>query len=138
MKIVIDTNIVISGIFFGGYSREILKAVTKEKFEAYATNEIIIEYYKTVNDMIERKQGNLDISALQKFSRNIRIVYPSSNINICRDPDDDKFIECAVDAKALYIISGDKDLLTIKNYDEVEIITAKDFCEKYLSSQTNS
>lgn len=45
---------------------------------------------------------------------------------------DDKFISCAVDAKALYIVSGDKDLLTIENYGDVEIITAKDFAVKFL------
>ena len=49
-----------------------------------------------------------------------------------RDPDDDKFIECAVDAEALYIVSGDNDLLDIGQYEGIQIITAKEFCEKYL------
>ena len=56
-------------------------------------------------------------------------------INVCRDPDDNKFIACAVDAKAIYIVSGDKDLLSVENYDEIEIVTAKDFYERYLLSQ---
>ena len=53
-------------------------------------------------------------------------------MNISRDPDDDKFIECAKDADALYIVSGDKDLLVIEEYDGIQIITAKEFCDRYL------
>lgn len=62
----------------------------------------------------------------------MEIIEPVSPIEICRDPDDDKFLECAKDSRALYIVSGDKDLLVIKNYDNIEIVTAKEFCEKYL------
>ena len=46
-------------------------------------------------------------------------------ISVSRDPDDDKFIECAVYARALYIVSGDKDLLDIHDYEGIQIITAK-------------
>ena len=48
-----------------------------------------------------------------------------------RDPDDDKFLGCAKDAKALYIVSGDKDLLVLEKFEDVEIITAKAFWERY-------
>ena len=55
-----------------------------------------------------------------------------SNVKVCRDPDDDKFINCALDSKSLYIVSGDKDLLTIEKYEDIEIITAAEFCKRYL------
>jgi len=61
------------------------------------------------------------------------VVETSTNVKASRDPDDDKFIECALDAKALYIVSGDKDLLDIKEFEGVKIITAAQFCEQYLS-----
>ena len=60
------------------------------------------------------------------------LVSPTTRLEVCRDPDDDKFIECAVDARALYIVSGDKDLLDIKSFEGVEIVTATEFCERYL------
>ena len=44
----------------------------------------------------------------------------------------DKFLKCAKDAGALYIVSGDKDLLVIEEHDEIQITTAKDFCDRYL------
>jgi len=46
--------------------------------------------------------------------------------------DDDKFLGCAIDSKALYIVSGDKDLLTLEKYKDIEIITAREFCNRYL------
>lgn len=138
MKIVIDTNVIISGSFFGGIPKKILEFVINEEVESYASSEIIKEYYESKEQVGKKIKKKINDNLFSSFVKGVKIIKPISRINICRDPDDDKFIECAVDAKALYIISGDKDLLTIKNYDEVEIITAKDFCEKYLSSQTNS
>jgi predicted nucleic acid-binding protein len=59
-------------------------------------------------------------------------VEPRAKIEICRDPDDDKFLECAIDARAVHAVSGDKDLLAIGKYEGVEIVTAAEFCERYL------
>ena len=69
------------------------------------------------------------------FTDTVHIIDAVAAVNVCRDPDDNKFIACAVDAKAIYIVSGDKDLLTVEKYDEIEIITAKEFYERYLLSQ---
>ena len=62
----------------------------------------------------------------------LKVIKPISKVKISRDKDDDKFIECAIDSKSLYIVSGDKDLLDIVEYKNIKIITAKDFYNKYL------
>ncbi len=49
----------------------------------------------------------------------------------CRDPDDNKFLNGAKDSHALYIVSGDKDLLVIEQFGNIQIVNGKDFCEKY-------
>ena len=59
MNIVIDTNVVISGTFFGGFPRRVLEAVVEKKITAFATVEIVDEYNEIVEEMIRRKQGNL-------------------------------------------------------------------------------
>ena len=117
MNIVIDTNVIISGIFFGGYPRKILETVADKQISAYATTEIINEYYEIIDEMIKRKQGRINNSVLSQLVSKLKIIQSSSSINICRDPDDNKFIECAIDANALYIISGDKDLLDIQKFN---------------------
>lgn len=132
MKIVIDTNVLISGVFFGGFPRKILGSIVSGIFTACATVAIIDEYEEIVQEMIDRKQGYINKNILTPLIKTLEIIEPISDIKICRDPDDDKFINCAKDAHALYIVSGDKDLLVLEQYDNIQIITAKEFCVKFL------
>lgn len=132
MRIVLDTNVLISGVFFGGFPRKILSSIVTRKLTACATAEIINEYEEIVQEMIDRKQGHINRTILVPLIKAMEIIAPSSHIEICRDPDDDKFLECAKDSHALYIISGDKDLLVVEKYENIQIVTAKDFCEKYM------
>ncbi|RRK32820.1 putative toxin-antitoxin system toxin component, PIN family [Schaedlerella arabinosiphila] len=132
MRIVIDTNVLISGVFFGGFPRKILSAVVGQKIFACATAEIIIEYEEIVQEMISRKQGHINRSILSPLIKAMKIIEPVTHVKVCRDPDDNKFLECANDSHALYVVSGDKDLLIIGQYENVQIVTAKEFCEKFL------
>ena len=132
MKIVVDTNVVISGVFFGGFPRRILEGIVGEEIQACATAEIVNEYSRVIEEMINRRQGKLNKNILTPLISKLQFVEPETEIDICRDPDDNKFLGCAVDGKALYIVSGDKDLLVLERCEGVEIITAKEFCEKYL------
>ncbi len=106
MKIVIDTNVIISGVFFGGKPRIILEAVADRKVLACASAEILSEYYEVVDEMISRGQGYCNRNILLPLISAMEIIIPVSSINISRDPDDNKFIECAADC-------GDKDLFDI-------------------------
>ena len=134
MRIVIDTNVLISGVFFGGFPRKILSAVVGQKITACATAEIISEYEEFVHEMITKKQGHINKAILSPLIRTMEIIEPITHVEICRDPDDNKFLECAKDSHALYIVSGDKDLLIIEQFGNIQIVTAKDFCEKYFST----
>ena len=82
--------------------------------------------------MIDRKLGHINKNILTPLITAMEIIEPISQIEICRDPDDNKFLGCAKDSHSLYIVSGDKDLLVIEKYENIQIITAKEFCEKYL------
>ena len=108
MRIVLDTNVLISGVFFGGFPRKILSSIVARKITACATAEIINEYEEIVQEMIDRKQGHINKAILVPLIKAIEIIESSSRIVICRDPDDDKFLECAKDSHVLYIVSGDK------------------------------
>lgn len=132
MRIVVDTNVIISGVFFGGAPAEVLKAIISNKVTACASKQIVEEYIEIANEMISRKQGKLNNNILLTLIESLEMIKPKTHIEISRDRDDDKFIECAKDADALYIVSGDKDLLVIKQYENIKIITAKEFCDNYL------
>ncbi len=103
MRIVVDTNVLISGVFFGGFPRKILSSIVNGKITACATSEIINEYEEIVQEMINRKQGHINRTILIPLIKTMEIIKPSSHIEICRDSDDDKFLECAIDSHALYI-----------------------------------
>lgn len=132
MRVVIDTNAVISGTFFGGTPRRVVEAVVYGKVDASASAAILDEYDEVVQEVIRKGYGHFDAGGFRRFVDSLRLVNPTSEIEVCRDPDDDKFIECAVDARAFYIVSGDKDLLDLGSFEGVEIVTAADFCERYL------
>ena len=130
MKILIDTNILISALFFGKFPKEFLNEVLEKSFEICINDKIFSEYERTIARKIAKKKI-LDETLYEKFFE------IKSDLKICRDHDDDKFINCAIDAKAIYIVSGDNDLLTIKNFAGIEIVTAREFYEKYLAKNSD-
>ena len=132
MKVVVDTNVMISGVFFGGAPRMVLNAIVDEKITACATLEIVDEYQEIVEEMIARKQGHLSRTILDPLIQKLRLIEQQSDVQVCRDPDDDKFLNCAKDSGSVYIVSGDKDLLVIQDFEGIKIVTAKQFCDMYL------
>lgn len=133
MKIVVDTNVIISGVFFGGAPMQILSAIVSSKVTACATTEIVDEYLEIVDEMVSRKQGTINRDILSPLIRSLEMIEPQTHVEVSRDPDDDKFLGCAKDAKAVYIVSGDKDLLVLERFENIEIVTARDFCDRYLT-----
>lgn len=85
MRIVIDTNVVISGIFFGGAPRTVLEAVIESRAEACATIEIVDEYREIVDEMIIRKQGHINSSILNPLIGKLQMIVPVTHVDICRN-----------------------------------------------------
>lgn len=136
MKIVIDTNVLISVAFFGGIPRKVIQAAIEEKIVVYA-NEFIVDEYKEIKaEMLFLKKGKLRDNIFDLYLEKVRMIKPVTSVNVCRDSDVNKFIAFASIAQAIYVVSGDKDLLTVERYEDVEIVTAKEFYERYLLSQS--
>ena len=99
---------------------------------AYITQDILQEYQETIAELTDRYPQKKVFVPFTQIAAACKIIESTSEIHICRDPDDDKFIECAVDSKSIYIVSGDKDLLDIDTFQNVKIITVADFFRNYL------
>jgi putative PIN family toxin of toxin-antitoxin system len=126
-KIVIDTNIYISAIFWGGKPREIVELGRNGYIWVFSSAEIEKEIDEKLRlkfklDADEAVHIILDFST---FTIPVKITKRIEAVN--DDPDDDKFIECAVSSGADYIVSGDKHLLKLKEYEQIKIINAADF-----------
>ena|SRR5574344_535088 len=128
MKIVLDTNVLVSGIFWGGVPEKILELAMSGEVEIYATEEILNEYFRII-ERIGKKDKDLCSQWKMLLIQIVKIVEPVKRIKLCRDPKDDMFLECAVSSGSEYIVSGDDDLLSLKMVDDVRIVTAKRYLE---------
>lgn len=131
MRIVIDTNIIASALFFGGKPYQLLRYVMESRVDVVASKEIVDEYEEIVL-RLQRKYPAINTRIpLQEIISRFEIIRVNSQIHISRDPADDKFISCALDGKCLYIVSGDSDLLDIESYEGIEILTVSDFLNRF-------
>ena len=124
MKVVIDTNVFISATFWSGASEKVISKVEAK--------EIIKEFSKVLNyDEIKDKIGdkNLEMKyTIHKITSISEIVEPTQKLKIVEDdPDDNKFIEVAVEGNASHIISNDKHLLKIKEFEGIKIVQPEEF-----------
>jgi putative PIN family toxin of toxin-antitoxin system len=127
--VVLDTNIFISAILYKGKPLKILQLCTIE-------NEINIsmspELLAELIGKLKYKFGikNQTLKKLQhELEASLKYVLPEYRTRICRDADDNKIIDLAIFSDAGFIITGDKDLLEIKTYKEIRILTAAEFLE---------
>lgn len=131
MRIVIDTNVVASGIVFGGKPERLLELAIKNDVEMCVSPQILAEYDEIIVRLSAKYPNRTIAISLKDLTDNALLVSPSQTVTVCRDPDDNKFIECAMEGKCLYIVSGDNDLLDLRSYADVEIVTVAEFFEQY-------
>ena len=127
MRAVLDTNVLVSGIFFGGLPRRILDAWADEKFELVLTPLIFDEYIRTC-DRLSASHPNLEYQAILATIVGHGTLIPDADNSepITVDPDDDKFMLCAEQAGAK-VISGDKHLLEATGWSGVEVFKPREF-----------
>lgn len=132
MKAVIDTNILMSGTFWGGPPAKVLDAFLKDKFEWIVSTEILEEYWRVLNELIKKYQAPAQVvEFFQTLSLSATIVSPLSfGAQVCSDPDDDKFIEAAVAGAAGFIVSGDKALLKTDGFHGIRVLKPAEFLKK--------
>ncbi len=129
MRVVLDTNVFISGIFWeGNFSSKIIEAWKKRKFDLIASVSIIEELEKTLRTF-KIQMGEEMIKELKRIIiENAIIIEPKKKLHIIKeDPDDNKFLEVALEGQAQYIVSQDKHLLNLKEFSGIKIITPERF-----------
>jgi putative PIN family toxin of toxin-antitoxin system len=130
MRIVIDTNVISSAVFFGGRPYQLLRYIMENYVEVVASKEIVDEYEEIILRLQQKYPAITTKIPFHDILAKLEIIRVSSDIHVSRDPDDDKFISCAVDGKCLYIVSGDSDLVSIGKYEGIEILTVADFLDR--------
>ena len=134
MKVVLDTNVVISGTFFSGPPLEILRACRAGRFQIVMTKEILLEYRQVAGRFLEPDSTDAVNDVLAGLLANALVIdAPALAVPVCRDPLDDKFIACAIAGNADAIVSGDKDLLALVGQIAVSVLTPRQFLSRLSS-----
>ena len=131
VRAVIDTNILISAIIFGGNSEKIIKLVQENKIIAITSPVLLSELTEVLVKKFHFTPDKIYLVE-ELIKGNFVIVQPNKTINIVRDKDDNRVIEAASHGKCQYIITGDRDLLDLKIYQQIKIVTPEIFLNNIL------
>ena len=129
MHIVVDTNIIISGIFFGGKPRKLLEKCFSGTLQMVCSEEIFVEYAETIKRLTKKSGRNIGRETEPLLTENLEFIENRYNDSYSRDPDDDKFINCARSGDIEFIISGDKDLLVLEETRGIKIVGVAEFLD---------
>jgi uncharacterized protein len=133
MRLVVDTNVFVSGVFFGGPPYAILEAWRRRKVELVVSLPILAEYRATGDELAGRFPGaDLDPWIRLVEARASLVEAPALGRQVCTDPDDDKFLACALAGRARMVITGDRALLRVTGYSGVTVTTPRLFVDEYL------
>ena len=129
MRVVIDTNILISAIFWPGKPKQLLNQVRRKEV-TFVTSDVLLTELREVLTRRD-KPFKLSEQEAQRILATVRelaeVVQPRSLVSICRDEPDNRVLESAVDGRADCIITGDKHLLNLQSFEGIKIVTVTDF-----------
>ncbi len=134
LKVVLDTNVWISALLWGGKSAEIVKAAEQGKIHLIISEEIINEISEVLNypklKTIYQVESSSHEELIEAVLKIVHFVTVTKHVKIVLEhPADNKFIECALEANANYIVSGDKHLLKVDSYKKIPIISVNNFLQ---------
>jgi putative PIN family toxin of toxin-antitoxin system len=132
VKIVLDTNVLVSGIFFSGPPAQILRAFGQSKLRLIVTPDILEEYNRVAAELHEHYPGIETSRILELIVIGSEICVPAELEHpICTDPNDDKFFAAAIAGRAKVIFSAGKHLLKVSGAHGISVLTPRSFVDRY-------
>ena len=129
IKVVIDTNVLISSLW-GGKPQRIIEIWDKNEIFVLVSQQILDEYFDVLNRFDLTEEDIEDITILFANPNKTILLEPGIKLNVIEtDVDDNKFLECAKSGNADYIISGDRHILEIEAFENIKIVTVTKFLE---------
>lgn len=134
MRLVFDCNVLISALLFDTSfpGRALIKAKSKSS-SLLVSNQVLAELivvlmHPKFDKYVSKEIRKSFLEEFESLSTNVKII---RNIKLCRDPKDDKYLELACSGKADCIITGDSDLLVLNPFENIPIISPKEFLERF-------
>lgn len=128
MIAVFDTNVLIAAIITEGVCSKLLHRARSREFSLVSCPFIMAEVKRILSNKFRLSQSET-ASAMEPVTEAIDhvIKHNVKVTSICRDADDDNILACALTAKADYLVTGDADILVLKNFKGIKIVTPRDF-----------
>ncbi len=129
MKVVFDTNVLISALIKTGKPRRLFSLATKGIVQLVLSKDLLEEFIEIVDEPKIRKYANQDVidDFLHILGNSSKIIGVKSRFNVVKeDPDDDVVLRTAVDGKVEYIVSGDNHLLALGEFRGIRIISIEE------------
>ena len=136
MRIVIDSNVIISASLTTKSTTARVVRIVENLHTVLASEATIEEFSRTIlKSKFDKYFRPLDtrIEIISRYSNKAEWITPSHRVVVCRDPDDNKYLELALSGKADCIITGDPDLLALNPFEKILIITPKEFIDSISS-----
>lgn len=128
IAVVLDSNIYISALLFGGNPRRIIGLAERGFIKLYTSKEVQTEVQRVLIAKFNWPQTRVVAASKHLWSLG-RCIQPLLTLNDCPDPDDNRVLECAVTAKADWLITGDQHLLSLHPYRNILIATPRQFLD---------
>ena len=125
-RVVLDTNVLISGIIFGGKPGEILEMIRNKRFLGITSSVLLAELGDVLSKKIMYPKSKV-LQVEKKMKKTLRVVHPIKSIDAVADDDDNRVLEAAIEGKCENVVTGDKDLLGLKSYRGIRILTPAEF-----------
>lgn len=126
IRVVLDTNIYISAFLFGGKPSQILRQIEIGRVALYYSRSIRTEIEQVLAEKFRWPDEMISLACAPLWSIS-SLVVPRRRIQACSDPDDDRILECAVEAQAQFIVTGDKHLLQMMSFERILILRPSEF-----------
>ena len=138
MRVILDTNVVMSALLWRGPHYRLLETIRQRTQLQLYSSPVLLE---ELADVLTRPAATKQLAAIGKAAREVLADYleaielaePVELPRVVRDPDDDHVLACALTARADLIVTGDSDLLTLLNYQNIPIITPADALRRLAS-----
>jgi putative PIN family toxin of toxin-antitoxin system len=142
LSVVLDTQLLLRGATARRLtlSRKIYLAWLADRYEVLLSKDILAEIAAVLSDPFVVRRLKITDEILEQTLLSLRSrcrwVEVKSKVRVCRDPNDDKFLACAIDGQAQYLVSADKDLLDLGTVEDIAIIDAPTFWRKLAVEST--
>lgn len=129
MRVLLDTNVLISAVLFGGLPRELVRRALRGEFEVVTSARLMVEFEEILSERFGVPPAVAQ-AARAEYELLATVVRPRHVPRVARDPDDDEVLAAAVAGDCALVVTGDRDLLALGSHEGRPILTPRQFDEK--------